>query len=139
MSKYISQDEIDALSTAIYNDDNQALYNLLPDFMETSSNEEDINTYEDYFQIKDTHFYLTKDGRVINARTQKRVTPVFTEKSLVTNFRIRGKSYSIPFRDIFQENGYEYDHSKIIANYMLNEWTLYVSSAYRDRYSHLIK
>lgn len=136
MKKYTSQDEIDQITAAIYNDDNDTLYTLLPDYVEEDINEQVWNE-ESFIRINNSHFYLRKDGRLFNGNTGKPSKPVFTEDSLVTNLSINNKPYCKKFKDIFEENGLEYDHEEMIANYMQKGWKIYIAGYYKKKYPHL--
>lgn len=138
MSKnYITDYEIDAITSAIYNDDNKTLFENLPQGVEDSIEGQDVidlSQGQEYYIVPETTLIIRKDGRVLNVKHKRPIKPLW----LISDMSINLPHRQIKFSEIYKHQGWKFDHKEISERYRDNNWQFTVSKLYRqqvyDRY-----
>jgi len=134
--KYLTDAEIFAMETAIYNDDSDSLYKAFSETMDEHFEGEvfkKLTKGKKWGFIADTEYIITEDGLVFHSRHQRVIKIIFTNNRLHTTQG--GKSYF--FEDIFAEKGWDYDFDKIIRFYKDNGYEMHVNKRYKELYDSL--
>jgi hypothetical protein len=122
---YLTQQQIDDITAAIYNDNLETQYEDLPkDSIDGVSKEvmDDLSKGEEYIQVKGFPYYiLTQTGQVINTRKPARITPSYGGRSIYIYISNKAR---VDFEDYFLEAGWEFDTKKILKNYKKYKWNI---------------
>lgn len=127
-TQYLTDKEIDEITTAIYNDTLPTLYESISQDVEDSLSRVAIKElFEDkgieYLKITIPEledYILTRQARVFNTKTLRYLKPVLTGSTIFAN--TRGKR--IPFKDLFEEEGWTFDLEEVASLYKKNNWKI---------------
>lgn len=139
MSKnYITDYEIDAITSAIYNDDNKTLFKNLPKGVEDVIERQDVidlSQGQEYYIVPETTLMIRKDGRVINVKHKRPIKALW----LMSDICVNVSQKQIKFSEVYKQQGWKFDHKEISERYRDNNWQFTVSKLYKqhiyDRYS----
>lgn len=127
---YITDEEIDAITSAIYNDDNKTLFKNLPQGIEGSierQNVIDLAQGQEYYIIPETTMMVRKDGRVLNVKYIRAIKPVWSPREIIVNIdRVVYK-----FSEIYKQQGWKFNHEDITKTYAKNKWGMTASRSYK--------
>jgi len=133
MKEYLTDKQLYDIQCAIYNDDNKALLEALPQTVgDTFEGEifETVTKDKRWTFIGDTEYILTEDGLVFHSRFQRIIKIIFSPHRLYTT--IKGTSYYLD--EIFEEKGWPYDYNTILNFYKDKGYGMYVNKRYRKLY-----
>ena len=125
-TRYLTDSEVDEITTAIYNDALETLYEDVSDTVDELYNPKVVKElFEDkgieYFKIPEyDQFIITKEGRVFNSKTIHYIKPILTGSSIFVMLKSKRES----FEDLFENHGWIYDQDAIIKNYKDNNWDI---------------
>lgn len=131
MSKnHISDYEIDAITNAIYNDDNEALYkNISKDLEDDSERQNTLSLAQgqSYYIVPETSLMVRQDGRVFNIKYIRPIKPVWSTKEFFLNVNVKAYKFS----EIYKHKGWTFNHQEITNRYKDNKWGLTASRPYK--------
>lgn len=134
---YLSDNEIDVITNAIYNDTLENYYKSLPQD-DLDHNEEVVKELFkeiEYLRIQQAKEYIiTKEGRVFNSKTIKYRKPTV---STTTIFFMLSGGIRIDLQQEFENNGWTYDQDEILTNYKRNKWPLILLTASKRYFKSL--
>ena len=134
---YLSDNEIDVITNAIYNDTLENYYKSLPQD-DLDHNEEVVKELFkeiEYLRIEQAKEYIiTKEGRVFNSKTIKYRKPTV---STTTIFFMLSGGIRIDLQQEFENNGWTYDQDEILTNYKRNKWPLILLTASKRYFKSL--
>lgn len=131
MKSYITDEEIDAITNAIYNDDNTSLFKNLPKGNEVDYKRQviaDLAQGQEYYIIPDSFFMVRQDGRMFNIKHIRPLKPLWIK----TDFLLNYNGMTARFSQIYDKMGWDYDHEELTKTYARNGWSFTASKLYRQ-------
>ena len=133
---YLSEEEIDDITTAIYNDLTPAIYEDVSEDVVDNYNEQVVKELfkdKEYKRVGDSEFVITREGRIFNSKTIKYRKPTLTSVSLTV---ILGTE-RVSIQEFFEDNGWTFDLEEIARRYKNNNWGITVVYPYRSYFKSL--
>jgi hypothetical protein len=133
---YLTDQEIDEITAAIYNDNNEALFKSLPEGPEDFNDGgivKELAEGQEYYIIPQSNIILRKDGRVFNVKFIRVLKPLWTPYDILAI--VNGKQ--IRYSEIYKSQGWKFDQKEITQKYVNNKWEISVPKGYRQMYKEL--
>ena len=132
----LTDQEIYKIECAIYNDDNKALFESLPEGIEDSIDGvvvKELAQDQEYYIVPDTNMMLRKDGRLLNVKFIRTLKPFWTPRDIIIN----AKGKQIRYSEVYKSKGWEFNQEEICKRYVNNKWLITISIGYREVYKEL--
>ena len=136
-ARYLTQDEIDAIEVAIYNNLPVPItYTLRGDNREkykSTSFEKSLLKGEKWSWLPHpelTRFAITSKGRLFNGTTQKQLKLFFNKDTIFFQY----VPYYIDLGEMFEKLGWEFDVEIVLNTYIENNWRYTTSKNFRKTY-----
>ena len=124
--KYLTDSEVDEITTAIYNDALETLYEDVSEDVDAIHNPHIVKElFEDkdieYIQLEGKPDYIVlNDGRCFNTRTLKYVQLIVTGNHITVPLNY--KRYFLD--EVFEDNGWTFDEEEILRTHKNNKWKI---------------
>ena len=133
---YITDEEIDTITAAIYNDDTSSLFKNIPKDTESGIERQilnDLSKGQDYYIVPQTDIVLRKDGRLFNCKFIRPLKPLWTPLDLIIN--ARGKQ--IRFSEVYKSQNWKFDQEAISKRYKEKNWGISITNGYKETFKEL--
>ena len=134
---YLTEQEIDEITAAIYNDTLETLYESVPETVEDDFNREVVKEVfkdEEYKRVEDSEFVITRQGRIFNSKTIKFRRPSLTGSSL---FFLRPNNKRVDMETFFEDNGWTFDLDEVVKRYKKKKWGITILNTGRSYFRSL--
>ena len=133
---YLTDQEIDEITAAIYNDDNSSLLKALPQGIEDYNEGvgvKELAEGQEYYIVPQSNVMIRKDGRVLNVKFIRVLKPLWTPNDLLGIVNAQ----QLRFSEIYKSKGWEFNQKEICKRYAENKWGISISKGYREMYKEL--
>lgn len=138
-NNYLSEQEIDDITTAIYNDVTPTIYEDVSEdvvYEYSGFNEQVVKEVlkdKEWKRVGDSEFVITREGRIFNSKTIKYRKPTLTSVSLT----IMLGTQRLSLQQFFEDNGWTFDLEEIAKTYKKNKWGITIVYPYRSYFKSL--
>ena len=133
---YITDEEIDTITSAIYNDDTSSLFQDISEDIKDGIKRQvldDITQGQEFYIIPETDIVLRQDGRLFNAKFIRPLKPLWTPLDLIIN----AKGQQVRYSEVYKLKNWEFDQKAISKRYSENNWGLSITNGYKEVYKEL--
>jgi hypothetical protein len=133
---YLTDQEIDEITAAIYNDDNSSLLKALPQGIEDYNEGvgvKELAEGQEYYIVPQSNVMIRKDGRVLNVKFIRVLKPLWTPNDLLGIVNAQ----QLRFSEIYKSQHWEFDQKEISRTYASNKWGISITRGYKDVFNEL--
>jgi len=135
---YLTDQEIYEIECAIYNDDDKALLQALPEGIEdfnTGGAVKELAEGQEYYIVPQTNLMIRQDGRIYNVKHVRTIKPLWTPKDIILN--ANGKQ--IRYSTIYKSQGWKFKQEDICKTYADKNWGISVTHGYKETFDKLYR